>query len=90
MILGRLNCSGRSAECPEMQLGKNATPHLSFGGGAHLCLGVHLARLETQVAIGTLVRRFDELTLESELMEWGRSLFRGPGRIPVRFMEAPG
>ena len=70
--------------------GKNAAPHLSFGGGAHLCLGAHLARLETQVAIGTLVRRFDGLTLQSESTEWGRSLFRVPGRIPVRFREARG
>ena len=70
--------------------GKNATPHLSFGGGAHLCLGAHLARLETQIAIGTLVRRFGELTLQSETTEWGRSLFRVPGRIPVRFVEARG
>jgi cytochrome P450 len=70
--------------------GRNATPHLSFGGGAHLCLGAHLARLETQVAIGTLVRRFDELALQSESTEWGRSLFRVPGRIPVRFVETRG
>ena len=68
--------------------GKDATPHLSFGGGAHLCLGAHLARLETQVAIGTLVRRFDGLTLESESTEWGRSLFRVPARIPARFVAA--
>ena len=67
--------------------GKDAAPHLSFGGGAHLCLGAHLARLETQIAIGTLVRRFDGLTLESESTEWGRSLFRVPARIPVRFVE---
>jgi cytochrome P450 len=67
--------------------GKDATPHLSFGGGAHLCLGAHLARLETQIAIGTLVRRFDGLTLESESTEWGRSLFRVPARIPVHFTE---
>jgi cytochrome P450 len=70
--------------------GKDTTPHLSFGGGAHLCLGAHLARLEAQVAIGTLVRRFDALTLQSETTEWGRSLFRVPGRIPVRFREARG
>jgi len=70
--------------------GKNATPHLSFGGGAHLCLGAHLARLETQIAIGTLVRRFDGLTLQSESTEWGRSLFRVPAHIPVRFTEARG
>lgn len=62
-------------------------PHLSFGGGVHLCLGAHLARLETQVAIGSLVRRFDDLALVSERTEWGRSLFRVPGKVPITFRD---
>ena len=66
-----------------------ATPaHLSFGGGVHFCLGAHLARLETEIAIGSLVRRFDELELVNETTEWGRSLFRVPGRIPIKFAPA--
>jgi len=69
--------------------GRATPPHLSFGGGAHFCLGAHLARLEAQVAIGSLVARFDELTLLHEKTEWGLSLFRVPGRIPVRFVERP-
>ncbi len=58
--------------------------HLAFGGGAHYCLGAHLARLEAQLAIGGLVRRFPGIGLESETVEWGASLFRVPGRLPVR------
>jgi len=61
--------------------------HLSFGGGAHLCLGAHLARLESQVAIGRLVQRFTEFQLREPKTTWGRSLFRVPGRIPVTFRE---
>ncbi|MDJ0852184.1 MAG: cytochrome P450 [Myxococcota bacterium] len=60
-------------------------PHLSFGGGAHLCLGAHLARLESQVAIGSLVERFTDLELLEPRTTWGRSLFRVPARVPVRF-----
>jgi cytochrome P450 len=59
--------------------------HLAFGGGTHHCLGAHLARMESQVAIGSLVQRFDRLALLDERTEWGRSLFRVPARIPVTF-----
>ena len=59
--------------------------HLAFGGGPHFCLGAHLARLEGQIAIGSLVERFHDLALVSPTVEWGLSLFRVPGRLPVRF-----
>lgn len=58
--------------------------HLAFGGGGHFCLGAHLARLEAQIAIGSLVARFDDLQLLSDRVEWGASLFRVPGRLPLR------
>ena len=59
--------------------------HLAFGGGPHFCLGYHLAQLEARAAIGTLVRRFRDLRLESDTVEWGRSLFRVPARLPISF-----
>ena len=63
-------------------------PHLSFGGGAHVCLGAHLARLESEIAIGRLVERFTDFELLEPRTTWGRSLFRVPGRVPVRFRDA--
>jgi cytochrome P450 len=69
---------------------KKAPPHLSFGGGVHFCLGSHLARLETQAAILALVQRVDEISLVNETTEWGRSLFRVPGRVPVTFKMIEG
>ncbi len=68
---------------------KGASPHFSFGGGTHFCLGAHLARLETQIAIGSIVSRFDNFELLDDETEWGRSLFRVPARIPVTFSESP-
>lgn len=59
--------------------------HLAFGGGAHFCLGAHLARMETQVAIGGLVRRLRGLELATGELEWGTSLFRVLGSLPVAF-----
>ena len=63
----------------------NAREHLAFGGGAHLCLGAHLARMEGQVALGALVARTREFALVSDEIEWGASLFRVPGRLPLEF-----
>jgi len=59
--------------------------HLAFGGGAHFCLGAHLARMETQAAIGGLTRRFKDLELASTELVWGPSLFRVLGKLPIRF-----
>jgi hypothetical protein len=60
-------------------------PHLAFGGGVHFCLGAHLARMEAQVAIGALTRRLHRLELATDNLEWGRSLFRVLGQLPIRF-----
>jgi cytochrome P450 len=69
-------------------IGRAGADHLAFGGGAHFCLGYHLAELEARAAIGTLVRRFEELRLESETVQWGRSLFRVPATLPISFRRA--
>ena len=48
-----------------------APAQVGFGaGGPHFCLGAPLARLEAQVAIGTLLRRFPALTLAAERPIW--------------------
>jgi cytochrome P450 len=62
--------------------------HLAFGGGMHFCLGAHLARMETQVAIGGLVARVKGMQLVSDQAEWGKSLFRVLGSLPVAFQGA--
>ena len=57
---------------------ENASRLLSFGSGIHHCLGAALAKMEAQVAIGTLVRRFPDLELVDEQPRWnGRIVLRG-------------
>lgn len=59
--------------------------HLTFSGGPHFCLGAPLARLEGQIAISTLVRRFPDLTLETDEPEWRETItLRGLKRLPLR------
>ena len=58
--------------------------HLGLGHGPHLCLGGALARLETRIAIGSLVAAFPRLELSTEQLPWLRSLAaRGVSSLPV-------
>ncbi|MCB1002679.1 MAG: cytochrome P450, partial [Acidimicrobiales bacterium] len=70
-----------------LDLGRSdAGQHVSFGSGTHFCLGAALARLEGQVAMGRLIRRFDALALADPGPEWnGRMNLRGLARLPVTF-----
>jgi cytochrome P450 len=58
---------------------------LTFGAGAHACLGAALARLEGEIAVGTLVRRFPDLRLASDDLVWQTQnpTVRRPVALPV-------
>ncbi len=72
------------AEPERFDVRREDAHHHAFGGGIHYCLGAPLARLEAQIAIGTLVRRFPNLRLAGEALEWRRlPTFRGLVRLPV-------
>src|SRR5262245_28121989 len=60
---------------------------LSFGGGIHFCLGAQLARLEGEIAIGTLLRGLPGLTLDdAEQPSWRQTfVLRGLNRLPARW-----
>jgi hypothetical protein len=58
---------------------------LSFGGGIHFCLGAQLARIEGEVAISTLLRRFPKLKLDNpEHPDWRPTfVLRGLNKLPA-------
>jgi cytochrome P450 len=59
---------------------RTGVPSLSFGGGAHYCLGAHLARLSLAPLFPKLLKRFPDMVLAAE------PAFRSPG-VTLRGFE---
>ncbi|MCC6438424.1 MAG: cytochrome P450 [Acidimicrobiales bacterium] len=62
--------------------------HLGFGSGIHLCLGAHLARLETVTAIDVLRTRLAHIEPRSEPTRFASSILRGFTSMPVQVTPA--
>jgi cytochrome P450 len=70
----------------EFDIFRKRTPHLSFAAGEHTCLGLHLARLETRVAVECLLSRLTNIRLldDGDPHIHGQP-FRSPNVLPVTF-----
>ena len=71
-----------------LDLGRDTSGHVAFGHGIHYCLGAPLARMEAEIALGTLLARFPRISLAvspSELRWRPISLMNGLESLPVRF-----
>lgn len=78
---------GRFPDGSSLDVGRDASGHLAFGHGIHYCLGAPLARLEGEIAFGSLLSRFGGLALaapESSLRWRPSSLIHGLETLPVR------
>jgi cytochrome P450 len=66
-------------------VGRTPNRHLSFGrGGPHLCLGVHLARLEVKIVLAALARRVARFELAGEPRRIRSNFTNGLKTLPVR------
>ena len=66
-----------------------AQPHIAFAHGPHMCLGMHLARLETRVLLNRVFDRLPGLTLDRAGDPYIRGdVFRAPTALPVVFSAA--
>jgi len=88
-VVACLASANRDAEfwgpdADELRLDRpNARQNVSFGAGAHHCLGAALARLEARIAFSRFADRFPEPVLEE--IRWnGRRNIRGPASLRVR------
>lgn len=64
---------------------RKPNPHLSFGTGPHLCLGMHLARIEIASFFEQLLPRLDEIELNGDPAFTEAAFVTGLKSMPVRF-----
>jgi cytochrome P450 len=90
MVIAALGAANRDpahfADPDRLDVGRADNRHVAFGFGIHYCLGAPLARVEGQIAIGSLLKRFPRLTLATDRPEWRESsTLRGLRALPVTF-----
>ena len=90
MVVATIGAANRDpAQFPDpdrLDITRRDNRHIAFGFGIHFCLGAPLARVEGQVALGTLLRRMPGLALQAATPEWRESsTLRGLKALPVRF-----
>ncbi|MBM3671722.1 MAG: cytochrome P450 [Actinobacteria bacterium] len=74
----------------EFDIFRESVPMISFGVGVHMCLGMHLARMEMRTAVNRLLDRCPSLRFDAEAIERDDvhihgETFRSPTAIPVLF-----
>jgi cytochrome P450 len=87
VCIGSANRDERRWENPEkFDIFRPHMPHISFAAGEHTCLGLHLARMETRVALECLLTRLANVTLVTdEDPHIHGQPFRSPTALPVTF-----
>ena len=91
MIIAAIGAANRDpshfSDPDRLDIARADNRHVSFGFGIHFCLGAPLARVEGQIALGTLLRRMPDLALQTgATLDWRESsALRGLKRLPVTF-----
>lgn len=76
----------RFADPQRLDVTRPANPHLGFGAGIHYCVGAPLARLQSRIAIGELLRRYPRMepAVPRDELTWHPSItLRGLNSLPV-------
>ncbi|MFJ3793093.1 cytochrome P450 [Kitasatospora sp. NPDC090091] len=77
---------GRFADPDRFDIRRRPGGHLAFGHGIHHCMGAPLSRMQTELAVGALLDRFDriELAVAPEELRYEMNLTRGLESLPLR------
>src|SRR5581483_6687486 len=88
IVIGSLGSANRDPDVfdnpDRLDIRRKNNKHIAFGHGEHYCIGAMLARMEGEIAIGTMIRRFEKMRLKTKRVKWNRNIiFRGLRELPV-------
>ena len=85
LCIGGANRDPEVFEKPdEFILDRGRFTHFAFAGGAHLCAGLSVARIEAQVALSKIFKKFPNLRVEGKVIRAKRARFRGFDALPMK------
>lgn len=88
LMLNAANRDPRAYQQPDqLDLNRDGVAHLTFGFGTHICLGFPLARLEGEIALPAVLKRWRGIRLDTaqDQLQWINSMvFRGMSAMPLR------
>lgn len=84
-LIGAVNRDpARFADPDVFDIARKPNPQVIFGGGPHVCIGAALARMQGEIALGSLLERHPEIALAGEPAWWtDRTNQRGLERLPI-------
>ncbi|HEX4862989.1 MAG TPA: cytochrome P450 [Acidimicrobiales bacterium] len=90
IFYGSANRDEEVFERPQVfDVGRDPNPHLAFGGGgAHLCLGMHVARVEIASLLREMLTTLPDVSPAGEPKRLASSFIVGYHSLPVKFTPA--
>ncbi len=87
MFLAAANRDPRRWDDPDQfDITRNASGHVGFGAGIHMCVGQVLARMEGEAVLGALARRVARIELAGEPVRRHNNTLRGLRSLPLRLV----
>lgn len=78
---------GKYADPDRFDVTRNPRDHVGWGHGTHTCVGMHLARLEMEILLATLIRKVERIETGRPTMAWNNVL-QGFAKLPARLIPA--